>query len=507
MIAKLAGTHGAGWIARAALGGVALLVAACAPAAVSEGGSVLVIVVDELRADHCSLMGYDRETTPKLDALAQQGVVFEQAFTTAPWGVPAHMALLTGCDPGIAERYLPPGAPGALALRWRLPSGAPSLAEEMLRAGLSTAAFVDTPMIGPALGFTRGFQEFSLVEPRDVRGPEDYGARGVLTRLSRWLGERRRGERWFAYVQLSDLTRVWGAPDPAWDRRFEPREELDHAPPVVDLPSAFFAIPRRRWYGAYSTLAEYEARYDGALAKLDAELGALFEDLRARRDFGDVTLVVASAHGVSFGEGGVYVDHGALTDADLRSLLVVRPADRLAEALRGRRESGVASLIDVAPTLLELIGVEPPRGMQGLSWRAALDASAGAPPDRAERRVFAHFARQDGFAAMDARFSYAWTRPWISDPAYLQRQWYGGPIPGDPQPLEILRDRAQPGAQPDDAAERSAALHAAGRAWLEEVEAARRRYNSTDWTEALSLLPPPAEPAQPPSSTPDSPPR
>jgi arylsulfatase A-like enzyme len=472
------------------------LALACAPAPNTERGNVLVIVVDELRVDHCSLMGYDRATTPKLDAIAKQGVVFENAFTTAPWGVPAHMSVLTGCDPGVAERYVPDGAKGSIALRWRLPSGAPSLAEEMLRAGLETAAFVDTPRIGPALGFTRGFQEFSLVEPRDVRGPEDQGARGVLTRLRRWLGERRGGERWFAYVQLSDLTRVWDTPDPAWDRRFEPREELDHAPPVVDLPSAYFAIPRRRWFGAYSTLAEYEARYDGALAKLDTELGALFEDLRARRDFGDVTIVVASAHGVSFGEGGVYVDHGSLTDADLRALLVVRPADRFAQAVRGRRVSAVASLIDVAPTLLELEGAEPPRGMQGVSWLASLDARAGAPPDRSQRRVFAHFARQDGFAALDARYSYAWTRPWICEPSYLQRQWYGGPIPDDPKPLEILRDRSNPDAPIEDAEALAAAAHAAGRAWLDEVEAARRRHNSTDWAEALRLLPPAASSSQ-----------
>ncbi len=470
---------------------------ACTPAPSTDRGNVLVIVIDELRADHCSLMGYDRATTPKLDAIAKQGVVFDNAFTTAPWGVPAHMSVLTGCDPGIAERYVPDAAKSSIALRWRLPSGAPSLAEEMLRAGFETAAFVDTPRIGPALGFTRGFQEFSLIEARDVRGPEDHGARGVLTRLRRWLGERRGGERWFAYVQLSDLTRVWDKPDPAWDRRFEPREELDHAPPVVDLPSAYFAIPRRRWFGAYSTLAEYEARYDGALAKLDAELGGLFEELRTRRDFNDTTIVVASAHGISFGEGGVYVDHGALTDADLRALLVVRPADRFAQALRDRRVSEVASLIDLAPTLLELEGAETPRGMQGVSWAAALDAGVGAPPERPQRRVFAHFARQDGFAAMDARYSYAWTRPWITDAPYLQRQWYGGPLPEDPKPLEILRDRNSPDAPIEDAQALSAAAYAAGRAWLDDVEAARRRHNSTDWAEALRLLPPAADPSPP----------
>lgn len=454
----------------------------CAPASSGGAGGVLVIVVDELRADHVSLLGYDRLTTPNLDAFAAQSAVFERAWSTAPWSVPAHVSLLTGCDPAIAERYLPPETVASPPMRWRIPRAAPSLPEEMLRAGFSTAAFVDDPLIGPALGFDRGFQEFRAFEaPRD--GVEQhYGAKAVFERFTRWLGERGHGEKWFAYLHVCDLVRSWDAPDPGWQRRYVPREALDFAPPVADSPTTFFAIPRRRWSGGFETLGEYEARYDAAVSMLDAELGGLLDELATRRDYAEIAVVIASTHGVSFGEGGLYLDHGGLNDADLRSLLVVRPAARWKASWAGWREASPASLIDVAPTLLEFEGLAAPRGMHGVSWRERLASPSTAAVAAPWRAVFARYGRQDGFAAMDERYALASTRPWITDPPHLRWTWYGGAEPADPRPLELWTDRdagTLDAAQADPAAVQR--LRDAARTWFEEIERQRQRYNPVDW--------------------------
>lgn len=449
----------------------------------AAAGNVLVIVIDELRADHTSVLGYDRDTTPNLAALAREGVVFERAFSPAPWDVPAHVALLSGCDPTIAERYLPASAPRPISLRWRFPASAPSLPEEMLRSGRTTAAFSDSLLLGPTLGFQRGFETFDLLESRDVRGPEDFGAVGVLARFRRWLSELPQGQGWFAYVQLGDLTREWGGND-EWGRRFEPRAELDYAPPVSDSFETFFAIPRPRWIGAYCTLGEYESYYDGALARVDDALGKLFAHLRARADFADLSIVVVSSHGISFGEDGLVLDHGQLNDADLRALLVVRPADRLARAARGVRVTSTISLLDVAPTLLELVGQAPLASMHGASLAASLDTARGTLDFSPERRVFARFARLDGFAVRSDRGDYRWLRTWRSDRGYTQRAWFGGKYPPAQGPLEEWRPRGELGA-PDaapalDVAARNAEYDAA-RAWYERAERDRRTYWAGDF--------------------------
>jgi arylsulfatase A-like enzyme len=458
-------------------------------AAGASGGNVLVIVIDELRADHTSLLGYDRETTPNLAALAREGVVFERAFSPAPWDVPAHVALLSGCDPTIAERYLPASAPRPVSLRWRFPAGAPSLPEEMLRSGRTTAAFSDSLLLGPTLGFQRGFETFDLLESRDVRGPDDFGAVGVLARFRRWLSELPEGQGWFAYVQLGDLTREWSSND-EWGRRFEPRAELDFAPPVSDSFETFFAIPRPRWIGAYCTLGEYESYYDGALARVDDALGKLFAQLRTRPDFAELSIVVVSSHGFSFGEDGLVLDHGQLNDADLRALFVVRPADRLARAARGVRVPSTISLLDLAPTLLELVGQTPPAAMHGSSLAAALDAAHGTLTLPPERRVFARFARLDGFAVRSDQSEYRWLRTWRSDRGYSQRAWFGGQFPQSPRPFEEWRPRgahaAADGARSSDAdsAARNAEYEAA-RDWYERAERDRRTY----WAEDFEQLP------------------
>ncbi len=459
---------------------VALLASAlpaCKPRSRQARGALLVIVVDELRADHCSLLGYDRETTPQLAALAAEGALFERAFTTAPWSVPAHLALLTGCDPGVAERYLPPDAPVSAVLRWRLPAGAPSFAEEMLRAGFSTAAFVENPLIGPALGFARGFQTFENLE---AGGGERRERGGPLGRLEKWIAERDEGEPWFAYVQLSSLVRTWDEPDAHWDRRFEPRAQLALAPPVVDSHYAWFAAPRRRWSGAYTTLGEYEARYDGALAKLDLELGRFVDKLRTRRDFNELTLAIVGAYGLSFGEGGLYLDSGGLTESDLRSLCLIRPADRTPNAPRGTRISAVASTIDLAPTLLEGHGAQPPGSMQGHSWWGQI-AGKAAPPSQ-DRVVFARYARQDGFLAAKTELTYAYSRPWLTDPQHLVRAWYGGAAPSDPQPIHTLVERTAEGwSAPREITDAEQPplreLRDAAQAWFQRVEDARRAFH------------------------------
>src|SRR5262245_6851668 len=130
-------------VALAPLFPLAMLAACGSRTAEGVGPGVLVIGVDALRADHLAVHGYDRDTSPVLTSLAQEGVRFEQAFTSAPQLIPAHVALLTGCEPSVARRFLAPEFEGLNERRWQIPARVPRMAVEFLAAGYATAAFVD----------------------------------------------------------------------------------------------------------------------------------------------------------------------------------------------------------------------------------------------------------------------------------------------------------------------------------------------------------------------------
>ena len=457
----------------------------------SSGGSdngrgVLVIAVDALRADHVTGLGYDRETTPGLDRLASEGASFSQTFSTAPWLLPAHVSLLSGCDPHVALRYLPDNLRPSMVTLWNLPESAPHVAKAFLQSGYATAAFSDHAWVSRVHGLDAGFQDFFELDVTPGEEPQ-IGVEGIAEKLENWLlGHPARGD-WFAYVHLHDLERVWRGDDPRWDTYFEPRAGLDTVVPIASTEHVFHAIPHRRWRGGISTLGQYEALYDGAIRRIDERLDRLFARLAQLGRYDDTTIVVVGAHGVGFGEGGIYLDHGLLADVDLRVPWVVRPADwlRLGDGLE---TSALASLLDVAPTLLDLHGITVPIDMQGVSQAPVLRAhAAGRAIDPVRNEALARFGFQVGFAVMDATHCYVQTMPWMVRSAELSVSWYGTLGVRDEDPREVLHERgrsddvghARAGVAADP--ERAARLRAFGEAFSAESEELRRRLQAVTW--------------------------
>jgi arylsulfatase A-like enzyme len=455
---------------------------------------VLVVVVDGLRADHVSHLGYDRKTTPYLDALAAEGASFRSAWSSSPEVLAAHAAILTGCDPMLARR-VPIGAPsrGTAVTDWYVPDELPRLSRAFLAGGYATAAFVDHPAISPVCGFGAGFQEFGGYEAASEPETDAAGYEGVSSRFLNWVLGLDRSQDWFAYVQLDDLERIGRRADERWDTFFEPRAGLASVPPVAQADRGFFELPRARWDGGSRSLGQLEARYDGALCRLDQNLGRLVEKLRRSGRWEETTVVVLGSHGVGFGEGGVIADTGTFSDCDLHVPWVVRPgaALEIGGGLRGRRVLGIASLLDLAPTLLDLQGIARPSGMAGVSHANALRGGE----DAAREVAFAAGGLQSGFAAIDERFCYEESSPGGLEQdavSAVSRSWYGDDLDHRMDVRRFLHDRGAPGAsgasgvsgvagrssghlgssaEDDPAVER---LSAAGRehyTWIEEARA------------------------------------
>lgn len=391
-----------------------------APAPAATG--VLVIALDGLRADHVGHLGHDRDTTPTIDGLAKEGVSFAQAFAASPQLLPAHVSLLTGCDPNIARRSMFDDLAAPPERRWHVPDEVPRLAVEFLAHGYATAAFVDHPDVAPIYGFAAGFQEYveSGGEPAPEAGPLD-------ARLLQWLRGVDRGRPWFAYLELHDLERSWTHPWAECDHFYERRPGMDEIPPVASTDASFFAIPRSRWRGGARSLGHYEAIYDGRLHCLDARLAALLAELEVAGRLEEATVVVVGSYGMQFGEAGLYLASGAYSMADLHVPLVVRPARSLGveAGLLGRRSERLVSLVDLAPSLLELHGLEPPPGTHGVSFADELRGPA-AGSERAQRRfAIASCGLQEGCAVISERHCLEYLLPDSAvDPA-LERSWFG----------------------------------------------------------------------------------
>jgi arylsulfatase len=457
---------------------VALVAPFCAcgpkPTAEAHGRGVLLISIDALRADHMSIGGYDRVTTPVLDGLAAQGVAFLNTWSTSPEVLPSHASILTGCDPLLARRpHVKSGGPALERAGWFIPNELPRLAQQFLARGFATAAFADHPAVSQIHGFARGFQEYAGFREEEVPQGQ-YGFENVATKFKNWLNGREVAEDWFAYVHFDDLERVWARPfDPSSDTFFPPRPELSQVPPVAEGSRVFFAVPRARWSGATLSLGEYEARYDGALRRLDQKIARLLVNLRQSGHLENTTVAIVGTHGVSLGESGLYLDSGTLSDVDLRVPMIVRPSRALDWATRSVKTNQLTSVIDLAPTLLDLLGLEVPKGMQGVSLIRFFKGR----DEPVREYAFASGGLHEGTVAIDERYCLERSFPGRRGGTWISASWYGDDFDHPDEPRVFLHDRTLGGGGHIEEgvanAEVSARLARAASDWFMWIDRAR----------------------------------
>ncbi len=313
---------------------VAFCVAAAActgrtpPPAVPHAHSVLLITIDTLRADHVGAYGWTRARTPTLDRLARDGVRFDRAFAAAPITLPSHATILTG-------RY-PPGH-GSRDNGMAISPQAPTLADLLQAAGLSTAAFVAAFPLNHQFGLARGFQLYSDRLPRgtDGRPANERPAADVANEAIAWL-QSHRNDRFFAWVHFFEPHAPYGSPS----------SPADAARPAID-------------------------RYDDEIAIADREAGRVIDALGPAT--GDTAIVVAGDHGEAFGEHGEFAHSIFVYDTTLRVPLIVRAPD----GASGVVIAEPVTLADVAPTLASLAGA-PMHDVDGIDLRPALSGRAPA---------------------------------------------------------------------------------------------------------------------------------
>jgi arylsulfatase len=319
--------------------------------------NVVIVVVGGGRADHLSCYGYARPTSPILDDLAQEGVRFANAFTTAGWTLPAHAALLTGLH-SVSH--------GATSESPQLQARLPTLAERLRGAGYRTAAFSPNPWVSPRTGLGRGFDAFftqRYESPLAMRAValgrraadrllkrSDRGARRTNVAALRWLASVE--QPFFAYVHY-DEARLPALAPPPFERLFA----ADTAAAARAREVNEDATLRARWP---ARLADRDrsllmSLYDGALRYVDQCAGELVEGLKELGVWDDTLLVATADHGESFGEHDI-VGHGfGLYEEVLHVPLLMRGPGHLPA---GYVIDELAQATDLLPTVLSLCGVD-----------------------------------------------------------------------------------------------------------------------------------------------------
>jgi arylsulfatase A-like enzyme len=303
----------------------------------------LLVSVDTLRADRLGLYGNPRETSKHLDAFAAESAVFDAAWTTAPWTLPAHASLLTGLYP-VHHRVDTPGA--------RLPENLPTLADSLRAAGFDTRASVNSHFFNEKSGLLRGFDR-THVETESTR---QFGAtaRGV-DRVLLWLAEPRKRPL-FVFLHTFDAHADYLAP--AMDRG---TFSQDYAGPMDGVTGQLLAVRSGEESLDAGDAAHLRDLYDESLRSIDTELGRLLAALREGDPPGNTLVVITSDHGEEFFDHGDVLHGRNHRPEVVRVPLVMRHASIPA----GLRIREPVSLVDVAPTALALLGLPALPGSDG----------------------------------------------------------------------------------------------------------------------------------------------
>ena len=325
--------------------------------------NIVLITIDTLRADHLGLYGYERSTSPRIDELARRGVTFESAISQRSSTAPSLATMLTGTYPPTHRLE---------NNRDKFHDSNLSLPEILKKAGYRTSAVVDNPNVAPIFNFDQGFDSYQYPENLFSIFEAEADEAVAINQMA-----------------VEELSAIDGRPFFLWVHYIDP-----HAPYVTREPFASRYLEddlaksiEGQWApghlafggggggeGAKNDLGYAIAQYDAEIALNDLRVGQLIDQIEAHSLSSNTLIILTSDHGESLGEHGVYFRHGE----DLHDpvahipMILVHPDFPV-----GLRVEDVVGLVDLAPTILELVGLPANPLMQGESFVPLLDGRGG----------------------------------------------------------------------------------------------------------------------------------
>ncbi|MCX5792226.1 MAG: sulfatase [Elusimicrobia bacterium] len=347
--------------------GSACRAADAAPA--PDGYNVVMVLMETLRPDHLGCYGYSRATSPNMDKLAAEATVFENAYSQSSQSLVSAASVFTG---------LYPPSHGVTNVDQRLDPAVPTLAGELKRRGYRTAAFTSGFFLNRGFGLDSGFEEYD--------DSKDFGTLAdVVPGALKWLRRNKAG-KFFLLVHGYDAHAPYRAP-----KKFLNKFKAGYSGQLAGLPLDYNLSDRIWQDGLYedfhlkkkvaalekSDVDYIVSQYDGAVLYADSKIGELLGALEAQGLKEKTIVLLVSSAGEALMDHGTIISsfHGGLYDEGIHVPLLVR-----APGSAPSRVKAAVQLVDVMPTVLELLGFSSTATLQGVSLKPAMGGKA--PPDR-----------------------------------------------------------------------------------------------------------------------------
>ncbi len=390
----------------------------------SGAPNIVLISIDTLRPDHLGAYHCAKPVSPAIDALAAEGVVFENAYSTSSWTLPAHMSMLTGLNCGRHRVYYEDD---------RLDPGIPTLAEKLRERGYATWAVTGAGFVSSLYGFSKGFDGYGMnqVALTDARLAE-YGGNEAVA----WLKENS-DKPFFLFLHTYQVHSPYKSPDP-FPERFLGR---DSRLKKVDIQTEMGGLS-----GIFKPMRPEEREdivglYDAGICYTDdALIKPVVDALRGLGVYDRTLIVVTSDHGEEFFEHhGWNHTHGVYDELLRIPLILKMPGSKF----KGRRVEPIVRITDIMPTILEIAGA--PVGETAINGRSLSPLLEGR--ERADRVFLAEFSDNAVNAQIPQRVATNEGRRKIilNQPFTKQEIAFFQTRPPVPPPIELYDLRADPG--------------------------------------------------------------
>lgn len=349
--------------------------------------NIILISIDTLRADHVSCYGYKRHTTPCLDQIAEEGVLFEKSYTTAAWTPPGHGSMLTGLYPSQH------GAMGKNKIR----KAVPTLAEKLMNNGYITAGFVNNSQVGELVGLNRGHQTFNelwkgiaskTIIDRGMRyvyrkaiktlHRSDKGAGKTIRHVKSWLKDNVHCDvPFYLFIHFIEPHNPLNPPNPFRSKFLKEVSRNGYNKNIVKLVANNPLICLSDDIKPSPVdMNLIRALYDAEIAYTDYKIKELMNYLKELKVYDNTLIIITSDHGEHFGEHGLYSHVASLYEPVLHVPLIMRYPNVFK---RGIRDIHIVQTIDIFPTVMEIIQINDDNFKSNSIGRSLVNAGSTVP--------------------------------------------------------------------------------------------------------------------------------
>jgi arylsulfatase A-like enzyme len=337
--------------------------------------NIVLITIDTLRPDHLTCYGYAGPTSSHIDAFAEEAVLFEHVCCQSSQTLPSHASILIGTNPRTHK---------VISHESFVDQKITTLAEILKGRGYRTAAFISSHSLDSKYGLDQGFdtywevhKQFSVQE-RQIQKAQEHSA--TTDAVLDWLTDAA-GSKFFLWVHWFDPHRPYDPPP-----RYLGEFAGGYAGLATSDPDFIMKVWREQIDLAPEDVAHLVGRYDGEIAFTDAQVGRVLDDLESRGLLDNTIVIITADHGEILYEHEHYFGHdiGLYDECIMIPLIVHLPG----HGHPGMRISPLVQSLDIMPTLLEALQIEPPQNLEGKSLIPLMEGAGRSTVDFAFSETF-----------------------------------------------------------------------------------------------------------------------